>query len=180
MEYIFRKSNKVKETLFRLGQYSMEVVSDKASRTIPYEGITDIRLKRKGKLFSMTIKTLAQGTLMITNRSYQHEGKLIDQSRAYMTFVRVIHMHLHEKGKVSFRTGFVLSHLLLQIIGIAGITMLVLFCMFYFDLAAKESLFIAIPIIIMCILIGFGLWIYLRLRSYHPTQIPLHLLPSTT
>lgn len=181
MEYTYRNSPKEKEITIHLQVYDMVVISDKIKRIIPYAEMTEIRLNKRKGLYFIRINTLDYGTVLLTSQSFGQNGERIDQSRAYMTFIRVLHMHLLEKGKPSYFTGFNLNRLLFNLSLWASVAFLFFFTEEYFDFVPGNPLLEAIVIFSAGALLLFGLQLNHWPKPYsRPTSIPLHMLPTTT
>jgi hypothetical protein len=179
MEYTFRNGPKEKEIKLRLGETSIEISSDEPFR-IPYEEITEVLLNHTGNLYLASITALNKEPLRLSNFSYQHDGERIDQSRAYMTFVRVLHIHLYGKEKTSFRTGSRRSKLVLYTVGFVGIAVLAFLSAYYFNQLRVVPVFIVGLLVIPSFLLLYKLRPSQWPKSYDPASLPMHLLPPAT
>ena len=177
MEYTFRNSLREKETRLRLDPDALVVTSGDGKRTIPYEEIIEVRLNQKKTKYFLTITLLNEEVLYISNHSFGYEGKLVDQSRLYMTFVRVLHVHLYERSKAIFQTGFELNTLLLRVIIIVGLSTAVLFTIHYLSVIPESPLWLAALICIPLAVLVYSLRISQWPKTYNPAQVPMNLLP---
>jgi hypothetical protein len=177
VEYSFRNSTKDKEVNLKLGVKSIEISSDHKFRSISYDEITEVRLNYDGNIYTTFIATGGKESLQLTNFSYRENGEQVDQSRAYLTFVRVLHVHLYGKTKTYFRTGSRKTYLALCATGFAGILALSFLTSYFFGAVRM------IPMVIVASLIIPGFLLLYRLRpsqwpkSYDPSSLPTHLLP---
>ena len=178
MEYTYRNSLKEKEATIQLQTYDMVLTSDSTKHVIPYPDVLEIRLNKSKRLFSVKLSTLNFGTIQVTSQSFGSTGTQIDQSRAYATFTRVLHMHLLEKSKAHYFTGSTLSKLT-SLAGMWAITFLIFFVLNgYFDFVPGNPLLIALLIFSGGTLLLLGLQLKQWPKPYNPTNIPLHMLPS--
>lgn len=88
-----------------LNDYNMTIRSDNDEMVIPYANITNIRLcKVSGDAFRMVISFNGK-SLAVTNQFVTENGRTENRSRAYSTFVRVLHFHLKDKSTAVYKTG---------------------------------------------------------------------------
>ncbi len=180
MEYNYRIRPKEKETIIQLQAYDMVVINDATKRTIPYAEITDIRLNKSRHLYFLHIDTFDGGNITVMSQSYGHSGEKIDQSHAYLTFTRVLHMHLLEKSKASYSTGFNSIRLLFVLGSWITFCFLLFFAEMHFNFIPASPFVVAGMIFSVGVLWLAGLQLNHWPRPYNPTNIPLQLLPSAT
>lgn len=103
MEYTYRASLDEMPTTICLAEYNLTVKKGKQELVIPYAVINEVILnKLTGKQFRTRLLPDGGKPLVITN-TYQTSSKDVeDRSRAYSTFVRVLHFHLKDKSKARF------------------------------------------------------------------------------
>lgn len=88
-----------------LKEFELEVNAGTENFHIPYASIYKITLHKAGTLFYATIWADGFKPLYVSNRILQ-EKRVIEQSPAYATFMRVLHFHLKKKGnKPQIRVG---------------------------------------------------------------------------
>lgn len=93
-------------TTVYLSEYNMTVKQGKQETVIPYAGINEVVLnKGGGKVFRTQLRPEGGRPIVITNTYYTSEKTVEDRSRAYATFVRVLHFHLKDKSKATFMSG---------------------------------------------------------------------------
>jgi len=74
------------------------------SYVMPFTSISRVQLGRSGAGCTCKL-TGEQHTLVIQSRSYQQGSLRVTQTRAYTTFIRVLHYHLREKSRAEFVAG---------------------------------------------------------------------------
>lgn len=177
MEYLFQNGSQEKPTKAFLNEFEMVVETASGRKTIPYANITEVRLGRKKDLYYSQIIALDYGTLLISNQSFENSGERKDQSRAYHTFMRILHLHLSSKSKASFYSGFNLGKQATKVLVLLVATALLYLSEEYFDWVPLNSLVLSL----LFFTFGFILIIAPKLsqwpKSYEPTEIPLDLLP---
>ena len=176
MEYSYRNRSTEKETTIQLQQYDLVVILNKTRRTIPYAQVTDIRLTKSRETYSLHISAIDCGNVLVKSHSFEETGEKINQAHAYLTFTRVLHMHLLEKSKPNYSTGFNAMSALFFLGICAAASSLFFFIEEYFNFTAASPSAVAAVIFSVGLLWHFGL--QLRPMSYNPANIPLHLLPS--
>jgi hypothetical protein len=103
MEYTFRPSLNEMPTTICLAEYNLTVKKGKQETVIPYAVITDVVLKKNsGKQFRTRLLPDGGKPIVITNTYHTSAKDVEDRSRAYSTFVRVLHFHLKDKSKARF------------------------------------------------------------------------------
>ena len=178
MEYSYRNRSTEKETTIQLQQYDMVVIMNKTRRIIPYAEVTDIRLTKSRETYSLHISAFDCGNVLVKSHSFGQAGEKIDQGRAYLTFTRVLHMHLLEKSKPNYSTGFNAIRALFFLGIWAVAASLSFFIEEYFNFTAASPLVVAAVIFSVGLLWHFGLQLKPWPMPYNPASIPLHLLPS--
>lgn len=90
-------------TTILLAEYNLTIKKGKEETVIPYAVINEVVLnKSNGKQFRTRLLPDGGRPIVITN-TYQTSSKDIeDRSRAYATFVRVLHFHLKDKSKAKY------------------------------------------------------------------------------
>jgi len=103
VEYTFRPSLDEVPTTICLAEYNLTVKKGKQETVIPYAVITDVTIKRSsGKQFETRLLPVGGKPIIITNTYQTSSRDVEDRSRAYSTFVRVLHFHLKDKSKAKF------------------------------------------------------------------------------
>lgn len=103
MEYTYRASLDEMPTTICLAEYNLTIKKGKQETVIPYAVINEVVLNRStNKNFRARLSPDGGKPIVITN-TYQTSSKDIeDRSRAYSTFIRVLHFHLKDKSKANF------------------------------------------------------------------------------
>jgi hypothetical protein len=178
VEYTFRSSSAEMPTTIYLNEYNLTIRQGKQETVIPYAGINEVILNKPGaKVFRTQINPEGGRPIVITNTYYTSEKTIEDRSRAYSTFVRVLHFHLKDKSKANFMSGNGMALLWIWLSFAAALAFLValtagyLGVMFINPLADGTILAIA-----------FGTIVVVRRsgkfpRAYTPNDIPLEFLP---
>jgi hypothetical protein len=105
-------------------------------------------------------------------------GEHVDQSRAYLTFARVLHMHLQEKSNAQYFTGFRVSKLIAVNGSWAIFVSLFFLTEEYFNVLKGNTLIASLLIFLAGTLLALGMQLNQWPKPYHPTNIPLHMLPA--
>ena len=176
MEYIFRNGPNGKPQKLLLNEYDIIVEQQGSALTIPYASITEVRLSRKRDLFAAQIFALNDKKISITNKSFQL-NQWVDQSRAYHTFMRVLHMHLSSKSSAVFYSGSRIGEYTLKCLILFTITALLYVGEEYFDLIPMSSSLLAFVFGILGGVMVLSPLIHHWPKNYSPTDIPLDLLP---
>jgi hypothetical protein len=177
MDYSYRRSAQENEKVFTLRSYDVVIFSEGKEVVIPYAEIIEVRLLRKRMIYEIVLNTLDFGGISISNLSYDSKGQKVLQSRAYHTFVRMLHMHLSEKSKAYFYTGFNAYRKMIGMSGLALITLSLFLTLEYVNVLPGKSLLVALIVFFMGSLIIFGFQINQWPRAYNPSSIPLKMLP---
>ena len=178
MEYSYRNRSTEKETTIQLQQYDMVVMMNKTRRIIPYAEVTDIRLTKSRETYSLHISAFDCGNVLVKSHSFEQTGEKIDQAHAYLTFTRVLHMHLLEKSKPNYSSGFNVMSVLLFLGIWALVASLFFFIEEYFNFTVASPLLVSALIFSVGLSWQFGVQLKHWPMSYNPANIPLHLLPS--
>ncbi len=177
MEYSFQNSLNEKPVKAILEEFELTIDTEENKKNIPYASITEVRLGRKKDLYYTHIISQDYGTLLITNRTYESAGEWKDQSRTYHTFIRVLHMHLQNKSKASFYSGFSLGAQALKLGGAFLLSCFLFLAEEYFDVVTTNSILISVLFFGVCVVLivlpNLSQWP----KNYQPTDIPLNLLP---
>jgi hypothetical protein len=178
MEYTYRSSFRNEACTLILSESSIIVRSGKREYTIPYAAIRAVQIdKGREDVYKTHLFSEDNKTLVISNRIYNSHKNDEDQSRAYATFVRVLHFHLKDKSKAEFATG-VRSTVIGATIAIAMLLSFSLsFVLSYMGIRPID------PFLGGLILAAFSGAAILAShashwpRQYLPTDIPLDFLP---
>ncbi|HEY5823608.1 MAG TPA: hypothetical protein VIT44_04540 [Cyclobacteriaceae bacterium] len=178
MEYTYQKSVSDLSCTALLNEYMITFRTSKGEDAIPYSMIVEVKLIRESDKKFKTLLELDNGhTYTIANYSYTPDKKTEDLSRAYTTFIRVLHFHLKDKSKAVFTSGNpqrkTWNRVTLSII----ISFLISFTAEFFGVSLVNPIIQAIVLIVMMgiviLAVNMGRWP----KHYHPTDIPLEFLP---
>lgn len=90
-------------TTILLAEYNLTVKKGKEETVIPYAMINEVVLnKRNSKQYRTRLVPDTGKSILITNTYQTSSKETEDRSRAYATFVRVLHFHLKDKSKAKF------------------------------------------------------------------------------
>lgn len=104
MEYRCKNAKNESPVAVQLGNFSMTLSCEGQSEEIRYSEIVSVEVvKLSGVYYSVSVKTLDEKSLTVTNRYHHADGKVEDKSTSYGLFVRVLHMLLRDKSKASFK-----------------------------------------------------------------------------
>jgi hypothetical protein len=140
--------------------------------------VVEVKLIRESDKKFKTILVLDNGhTYTIANYSFTPEKKIEDLSRAYTTFIRVLHFHLKDKSKTTFTSGNparkTWNRVTLSII----VSFFISFTAEFFGVSLVHPLIQATVLIIMMGIVILALNMARWPRHYHPNDIPLDFLP---
>lgn len=177
MEYTYRSSSHEMPTTILLSEYNLTVRQGKQETVIPYAGINEVIINRGADKVYKTYLQPDDGKPLVVTNKYYTEREAEDRSRAYSTFIRVLHFHLKDKSKAHFTSGSRKAHIGWWILGAVTISFVLALLL---DFVSK-SIFsvavdtVALSVLLVVIVLSFKLG---RLpKSYHPTDIPLEFLP---
>ena len=180
MEYTYRTRPHENLVQVEINPYQLIIREKGKDRSIPYPNITDVRLERKGNFYCTHIHSLDFGSLRITNRLYTESNQFQDQSRQYFTFVRVLHYHLSTKCSAEFYSGWKPQQVLLKFILLFTVSAILYSVEDYFDVLAIG------PLVTPSLLLGLGALLLITPylgnwpKAYHPSDIPLNMLPPAS
>lgn len=165
-------------TTILLSEYNLILKCGKQERVIPYASIIEVNLsKGREKIFKTSLRPDGENPVVITNQYFQSAGTAEDRSRAYSTFIRVLHFHLKDKSKAIFTSGNRTFRIGFQIVSITVAAFVISFAADFFGFRLFDPLIQAFGLTflfgILFILSGFATWP----RNYHPSDIPMEFLP---
>jgi hypothetical protein len=165
-------------TTIYLNEYNLTIKQGKQETVIPYAGINAVVLnKSRAKIFRARLHPEGGQPIVITNTYYTSEKNVEDRSRAYATFVRVLHFHLKDKSKAIFLSGSGPASLWLWLCFAAALGFIVGITVNYLGITfvspVIDGLILAASLATIVVLSRLG-----RIRKpYTPTDIPLEFLP---
>jgi hypothetical protein len=178
VEYTYQKSVSDLPCTALLNEYTITFRTSKEENAIPYSMIVEVKLMRESDKIFETVLELNNGrTYAIANYSFNPDKKTEDLSRAYTTFIRVLHFHLKDKSKATFTSGNPARKTWNQVTLSIIISFLISFTAEFFGVSLVNPIIQAVVLIVMMgiviLAINMGRWP----RQYHPTDIPLEFLP---
>lgn len=177
MEYTFCNSAREEACTVSLSEFSLTLKRGKEVRVVPYANIVQVQIERKSdRLFITRLFPDTGKPIEISNRLHSGSAEQ-DQSRAYATFVRVLHFHLKDKSNAGFISGKRSAQLGLEALLVIVFSFSISFVADYLDLSFINP-FIQGAILSLCagafvFVANFNQWP----RPYAPTNIPLDFLP---
>jgi hypothetical protein len=178
MEYTFRSSSAEMPTTVYLNEYNMTIKQGKQETVVPYAGINEVVLnKSRAKIFRTRLLPEGGRPIVITNTYYTSEKTVEDRSRAYSTFVRVLHYHLKDKSKAIFHSGNAATALWMWICIAIAMGFMAALTISYMDFT------IVSPVLDGGIIAGILATIVVVAKlgripkAYTPNDIPLEFLP---
>jgi hypothetical protein len=178
VEYTYQKSASALRCTALLNEYTITFRTSKGENAIPYSMVVEVKLIRESnKKFITIIELDNSDTYTITNYSFSPEKKIEDHSRAYSTFIRVLHFHLKDKSKATFTSGSparkTWNRVTLSII----VSFFISFTAEFFGVSLVNPFIQAAVLIVMIgiviLAVNMGRWP----RHYHPNDIPMEFLP---
>lgn len=179
MEYRYRIHPKDKETIVKLHANTLEITTDRITRTISYSKVMDVRLSKSRHVYSLHLEAFDYRTV-VRSQSVSEIGEKIDQSHAYLTFIRVLHMNLLVHSKATYSLGFSSIFILFALSCWVVLNALLFTMEEYFDFISLSTLLVSSLLFLAGVLVLVGLLLYHWPRSYWPTHIPLKFLPSAS
>lgn len=146
--------------------------------SIIYAGVSSVNLDRgSDKIFKTVLHLEGHRPLLITNKYYTSERAVEDRSRAYSTFIRVLHYHLKDKSKASYAYGTRRSRLGLSVSFAAALAFGISFTAEFMGVsifnAYVQGAILAALMATAILFISVRHWP----RNYNPAEIPLEFLP---
>lgn len=178
VEYTFRASASEMPTTILLTEYNLTVKQGKLEKVIPYAGINEVVLdKVSDKEYKTLLRTEGGRPLTITNKYYTGAKEIEDRSRAYSTFVRVLHFHLKDKSKAHYISGGASGTVGIWVALSIAAAFVIAFVARYYGLSVGGAYIDGA--VLSVILIGAGYLIRMGRvpKAYAPTDIPLDFLP---
>lgn len=162
-----------------LNDYNLTVRSGRDEVIIPYANITNVRLcKVSAEMFRMVVSYTSGKTLIVTNQFVSDAGEVKNQSRLYVTFVRVLHFHLKDKSTALYTSGCSREKLWRSAVIATFVSFVLCF------VADFLGFNIINPYVDACLLSVFfaGLLLMMQVgrlpKDYSATHIPFELLPA--
>ncbi|MEY4929657.1 MAG: hypothetical protein RI909_381 [Bacteroidota bacterium] len=161
-----------------LSEYSLTLQSSDGEVVIPYANMVSVRLKRSGKKFVMVIKPTDQPEVQISNQYVLSTDQTEYRSPQYVTFVRVLHLHLREKSLAYYVCGNNLQHIVIALCVAVIISFGLSYSLDRFQLNPLHNnitaLIFSMASISLIVVANWGRFP----NVYKPEDIPLDFLPS--
>jgi hypothetical protein len=161
-----------------LNEYNLVLKQGKQETVIPYAGINQVVLnKLSAKIFRTRLHPEGGHPIVITNTYYTSAKTVEHRSRAYSTFVRVLHFHLKDKSKANFHSGNGMASLWIWLSFAIAIGFLAALSIGYmgFTLVSPAVDGTILATILAAIVVATRLG---RIpKAYTPNDIPLEFLP---
>jgi hypothetical protein len=178
MEYHCKNAKHESPVALQLGNFSLTVNCEGHLEEIRYSEIVSVEIIKFSSVYLLTIKTSDEKSLTATNLYHHADGKVEDKSTSYGLFVRVLHMHLRDQSKASFKCvkGHRIS--VQQKIVIAASLFSVPFLAAYFAVPWIHLVVVGLS------LAGATLFVIAisersrMVKNYPPKEIPLEFLPA--
>ena len=178
MEYTFRASSVEMPTTILLTEYNLTIKQGKLETVIPYAGISEVILNKSGdKVYKTVLQPESGKPLLITNKYYTSGKSVEDRSRAYSTFVRVLHFHLKDKSKANFTSGNSTKKITLLTMLAAAVGFLISLTSGFLGVVFIHPLVDGVILTLLFVVMGLVFGLGRLPRPYQPTDIPLDFLP---
>ncbi len=156
----------------------MTVRQGKLEKVIPYAGINEVVLdKARDKEFKTLVRTEGGRPLTITNKYHTGGSEVEDRSRAYSTFVRVLHFHLKDKSKAHYISGGASGTVGIWMALSIAVAFVVAFVARYYGLSFAGAYIDGAILSVVLIVAGYLIRMGRVPKAYAPTDIPLEFLP---
>lgn len=178
MEYTFRLSHRNEVCTLVLGEYELTVTKGSTRYQIPYANIEEVQIEKKKDGVYHTWLYPDQGkSIVISNRFYRTAHDFDDQSRAYATFVRVLHFHLKDKSKAHFTSGQRSAKIGASVSAAILASFTLAFTADYLGIQFIDPFFEGLALAAVSgagvLLLNLNQWP----RTYTPADVPLEFLP---
>lgn len=182
MEYTFRNDPKDHLKTIFLSDKSLILKFDGSQYEYPYNQITKVWLNNPGGFcspgeFSCTLNIVDKKAVYISSKNYEENGREIEQSNFYNSFVRVLHIHLDGNTSTDYKFGSepkaYLGRITIILCILAG-------CIASISFTTINPLILIAPSIIgiLVTICGLKFCITRFPKGYNPKDIPLNLLPG--
>ncbi|PZR35665.1 MAG: hypothetical protein DI538_14785 [Azospira oryzae] len=177
MDYTYQNAPADKPLTIILNEFTMTVRTSGQEEVFPYSQIVAVQLDRSERNYKTMLITESSKIIVITNKSYLADRTPRDQSRAYTTFVRVLHFHLKDKSRAVFTSGNKNKIWMLSLISIL-ITVVISFTVEHFGWGLVNPYLQAGTLAAIAGIVILALNMDKWPRAYQPTDIPLEFLPE--
>jgi hypothetical protein len=178
MEYTYRNSAGEAPTTVLLSEHGITVKQGKDEYSVPYIGINQVNLDKVGdKAYRAIVLVEGHRSLVITNRYHIDQSTVEDRSRAYSTFIRVLHYHLKDKSKASYASGSDTSRLWVQVVIAAALAFVVSFTADFMGVSLFNPIVQGVLLAVAMGVVLLARYVTHWPRKYEPTEIPLRFLP---
>ena len=162
----------------RLGDYGFILRKDGKEEVFSYASVLSVRItKSNNHVYTLYICADDHKPIVITSRSCDENGALIDQLAAYSLFVRVLHHHLKEKSRAVFTAGNSPDRIW-QWAGISAfVSFIISIAASYGGFSLVNPYMLALILTTLMVVTIFLLSANKLPKTYKPTEIPLQFLP---
>ena len=161
-----------------LSDQYLTVKTGKQQFSVPYLGVMQVNLdKISPKLYRAVVHLEGHRPIVITNLYHTDEVTIEDRSRAYSTFIRVMHYHLKDKSKANYASGSDVSKIWTQVIAAATISFVL---SFVGELVGFRFMNPFVQGAILSLVLGSLIFAWRAghwPKTYKPTEIPMRFLP---
>jgi hypothetical protein len=158
-----------------LNEFQLTFHDCKAEKVIPYLAITDVRLLRKNDRFFAEINSLDFGFIRIC--CLQGSGK----ETTYCRFIQKLHEQLiRNKCETSFSIGFRTKDSMKNFLYFSLGAVFISFIEDYYDFLPFSRISVMLFLAVIGLLVVGIILAMNRGKAYHPSKIPLHVLPPIT
>ena len=178
MRYIFKPKSQESDICVEAVSDGLSIQKDDTQIDIPYNEIKRVKLEKYYSEFFLDIDAGQLGSYQINNATFSRENTRIDKSRQYHTFVRIFHYHLLKNQSSAI---FVIQ-IQQSDFGVKFLILISLFFLLYFfedytNFLPFSPFTITITLLLLGMLFLLIPYFLKRPRSYHPSDIPLDMLP---
>jgi hypothetical protein len=178
MRYIFKPKNQEKDVCIETTPSGLVLLKNEQEIEIPYAAINKVKLEKYRNDFFVEIEAGHFGVIQVNSCTYTSEKQRVDQSRQYHTFVRIFHYHLlKSQCPAAFVTQLRQSDLGIKFLILIALTLLVYFFEDYTDFAPFSSFTVTVSILLLGMIFLLIPYFTKRPQNYHPSDIPLEMLP---
>jgi hypothetical protein len=178
MEYSFRTTAKADQVKIVLSPLSMIITEGEEQTEIPYLFVIAVRIIKFKNHYGAVLSFESGPSLTIVNYTFNERGNRLEQSRSYNTFLRVLHMHLHQNSKAEFVCGKTNENLLFFFLAGLVMSFAAAFGGSYFSIDVFYVRALSVLVLAFFVLMCWRHFIKPIQKNYPPDNIPMAYLPE--
>ena len=176
MQYVFRNSASSRPVTASLGSSGMTLDDGNSISSVLYSAISRVKLMNNAGHFFVDIERNGESSVRIGSRFYRNSHDFDDYSRAYLSFVRILHYHLKQVEGVVYLSSQKHKRVWLFL----PLAALASFALAFLMYSLKVELFSPIMMASVLSVLFVSYIVVMRSglsRRYDPTKIPFDCIP---